>query len=58
MEPRESKHPSVSEELSKKVYRKPRLEVYGDLGQITLASTTGGRTDANHALRLRPSKTA
>ena len=40
---------SVSKELTKKPYQKPRLEVYGRLGEITRALGTMGKTDHHFA---------
>ena len=47
MKAQESEHPSAGECSIRKVYRNPRLEVYGDLKQITLSASeimtdTGG----------------
>jgi hypothetical protein len=46
MELQESKHASASEGSTRKVYQKPCLEVYGDLGMITQSIGTTGAVDA------------
>jgi hypothetical protein len=46
MEPQKSKHASASEGSTKKVYQKPHLEVYGDLGMIT-QSVAGASMNAD-----------
>ena len=45
MEPQESKRNSASNEQTKKVYQKPQLEVYGDLGEITQKINKHGHGD-------------
>jgi hypothetical protein len=42
----DSQQDSVSKELTRKAYEKPRLEVYGDLGEITRALNSAGRMDS------------